>query len=155
VPTTFDLHEYVWQALRAGARGFMLKDAPPRQFAEAVRTVAAGDALPAPSVTRRMVGRRRAARPGGRAHRARAGGAHALAKGLSNKEIADSLFLSEATVKTHVTHVLAKLGLRGCRPWSWPTRAGWWSRGGRRRDRRRVAVPADRGIACLSTHGRR
>jgi DNA-binding NarL/FixJ family response regulator len=120
VMTTFDLDEYVYEALRAGASGFMLKDAPPSQLAEAVRTVAAGETLLAPAVTRRLVERfvRRPA-PGAaeqerlaelteREHEV----LRLIARGLSNAEIAARLFLSEATVKTHVTRILAKLDLR-------------------------------------------
>ncbi len=120
VLTTFDLDEYVYEALRAGAGGFMLKDAPPSQLAEAVRTVAAGDALLAPAVTRRLV--ERFVRQPGPTSRQQEDLARLterelevlllLARGLSNTEIAGELFLSEATVKTHVTRVLTKLGLR-------------------------------------------
>ena len=121
VLTTFDLDEYVWEALRAGAGGFMLKDAPPRQLAEAVRTVAAGESLLAPAVTRRMVERFVRTPPaGGAAQRERFAELTErelevltlVARGRSNGEIADELYLSEATVKTHVTHILGKLGLR-------------------------------------------
>ena len=119
VLTTFDLDEYVWQALRAGAGGFLLKDAPPERLADAVRTVAGGEPLLAPSVTRRLVERY----VGGPAADA---AARLLAdltprerevldlvvEGLSNAEVGARLHLSEATVKTHVTRVLAKLGVR-------------------------------------------
>jgi DNA-binding NarL/FixJ family response regulator len=120
VLTTFDLDEYVYEALRAGAGGFMLKDAPPSQLAEAVRTVAAGEALLAPAVTRRMV-ERWVRRPTPDAAASAAldrltEREHEVllqvAAGLSNAEVASALFLSEATVKTHVTRMLAKLGLR-------------------------------------------
>jgi len=119
--TTFDLDEYVVAALRAGASGFLLKDAPPEELVRAVRVVAAGDALLAPSVTRRLLDRF-AGLPGD----APAAAARALerltererevlgliARGLSNAEIAAHLVVTEATVKTHVSHVLAKLDLR-------------------------------------------
>jgi DNA-binding NarL/FixJ family response regulator len=120
VLTTFDLDEYVYEALRAGASGFLLKDAPPSQLAEAVRTVAAGETLLAPAVTRRLV-ERFVRRPApGAAVQGRLGELtdrelevlNLIARGLSNSEIAAQLFLSEATVKTHVTRILAKLDLR-------------------------------------------
>jgi DNA-binding NarL/FixJ family response regulator len=120
--TTFDLDEYVFSALRAGASGFLLKDTPPAQLATAVRTVAAGDALLSPSVTRRVVGAFVAGAPAGaeltrpaeldtlttREREALA----LLARGLSNAEIAERFVVSETTVKTHVGRVLAKLSLR-------------------------------------------
>jgi DNA-binding NarL/FixJ family response regulator len=118
--TTFDLDEYVYQALRAGASGFLLKDASAGQLAEAVRVVAAGDALLAPSVTRRLIGEfsRLGAPKGPRRHRVdqlteRETEVLALvAQGLSNAEIAAHLVVAEQTVKTHVSRVLTKLGLR-------------------------------------------
>jgi DNA-binding NarL/FixJ family response regulator len=120
VLTTFDLDEYVYEALRAGASGFMLKDAPPAQLIEAVKAVASGDTLLAPAVTRRLVERyvrRPAADPSARSRlgelteREREVLGY-VARGLSNGEIASTLFLSEATVKTHITRILSKLELR-------------------------------------------
>jgi DNA-binding NarL/FixJ family response regulator len=118
--TTFDLDDYVYQALSAGASGFLLKSAPPRELADAIRTVASGDALLAPSITRRLI-EDYVTRP---PHvLSRDVGFHRLtpreaevtmliARGLSNAEIAGRLYLSEPTVKTHVTRVLAKLNVR-------------------------------------------
>jgi DNA-binding NarL/FixJ family response regulator len=116
--TTFDLDEYVYDALRAGASGFLLKDAPPQQMVAAVAAAAAGDALIAPAVTRRLLAEFvRRPRPG--ADPALAGLTERerevlvrLGRGLSNGEIAAEMYLGEATVKTHVSNVLAKLGLR-------------------------------------------
>ncbi|WP_214409011.1 response regulator [Sphaerisporangium fuscum] len=118
--TTFDLDDYVYEALRAGASGFLLKDASAQQLVEAVRVVAAGEALLAPSVTKRLI-----------SEFARLGGPRTpsvrrlpdlteretevlalIAQGLSNGEIAGRLIVSEQTVKTHVGRILAKLGLR-------------------------------------------
>jgi DNA-binding NarL/FixJ family response regulator len=118
--TTFDLDEYVYQALRAGASGFLLKDASAGQLAEAVRVVAAGDALLAPSVTRRLIGEfaRLGAPKGPSRDRVdllteRETEVLALvARGLSNAEIAAHLVVAEQTVKTHVSRMLTKLGLR-------------------------------------------
>ena len=118
--TTFDLDEYVYDALKAGASGFLLKDAPPEALFEAVRIVAAGDALLAPVITRRLIAEFARLRP---TQRARPEELDALtrreleiltlvAAGLSNHEIARRLVLSNETVKTHVSHVLRKLGLR-------------------------------------------
>jgi DNA-binding NarL/FixJ family response regulator len=116
--TTFDLDEYVYEALRAGASGFVLKDDPPEQLIAAVRTVAAGDALLSPAITKRVISEF--------ARMPRHTPTTALdvlterelevfrliAGGLSNAEIGQELFISETTVKTHVTHILSKLDLR-------------------------------------------
>ncbi|MGH3212200.1 MAG: response regulator [Trebonia sp.] len=124
VVTTFNLDEYVYQALRAGASGFLLKDAPPAELVGAVRTVAAGESLLAPSITRRLIGRYAArVRPAGPAG---PGPGHPLseltprerevltllANGMSNAEIARAMVISTETVKTYVSRILAKLGLR-------------------------------------------
>jgi DNA-binding NarL/FixJ family response regulator len=119
--TTFDADEYVVEALRAGASGFVLKDVQPAEFAQAIRTIAAGDALLAPSVTRQLLDRfrdRLPVPPGERHERLRELTERELevlklvARGLSNREIADRLVLAEPTVKTHVSHALLKLDLR-------------------------------------------
>jgi DNA-binding NarL/FixJ family response regulator len=116
--TTFDLDEYIYAALSAGASGFVLKDDPPEQLIAAVRTVAAGDALLSPTVTKRVVERfARAPRPetpkGFDELTAREREILRLvATGLSNAEIGRELFIEETTVKTHVTHILQKLDLR-------------------------------------------
>jgi DNA-binding NarL/FixJ family response regulator len=120
VLTTFDLDEYVYDALQAGASGFLLKDAPPDKLFEAVRVVAAGDALLAPTVTRRLIAEFARLRPPQRTRpdeldvltRREVETLGLVAAGLSNQEIADRLVLSNETVKTHVSHVLRKLGLR-------------------------------------------
>jgi len=117
VLTTFDLDEYVYRALEAGASGFLLKDAPPERLVDAVRTVAAGDALLAPEVTRRLIERYLASPPAPAASRPELTPREEeiwrlLTRGLSNLEIGQSLYLSEATVKAHVTRLLAKLGVR-------------------------------------------
>jgi DNA-binding NarL/FixJ family response regulator len=116
--TTFDLDEYIYEALRDGASGFVLKDDPPEQLIAAIRTVAAGDALLSPAVTRRVIARfarlPRPAPPRGLAElTAREREIFRLiADGLSNGEIAERLFIGDTTVKTHVTHILQKLGVR-------------------------------------------
>lgn len=116
--TTFDLDEYVYEALRAGASGFVLKDDPPEQLIAAVRTVATGDALLSPAVTTRVikafVSLPRPKPPEGLDElTARERDVLRLvAGGLSNAEIGSELFISETTVKTHVTHILQKLHLR-------------------------------------------
>ena len=118
--TTFDMNEYVYEAMKSGASGFLLKDVRPEQLADAVRTVAAGDALLAPAITRRLVEEFvRRPPPGQKAPTELAELTdrelevlQLIAKGLSNGEIAKELFLSEATVKTHVTRILMKLQLR-------------------------------------------
>jgi DNA-binding NarL/FixJ family response regulator len=120
VLTTFDLDEYVYEALRAGAAGFMLKDTPPERLAEAVRTVAGGESLLAPALTRRLIERFVRLPPPQAARRDRFSELTEreldvllhLVRGLSNAEIGGELFLSEATVKTHITRILSKLGLR-------------------------------------------
>jgi DNA-binding NarL/FixJ family response regulator len=117
--TTFDLDEYVYEALRAGASGFLLKDRPPEELVQAVRVVAAGDALLAPTVTRRLI-EEFAKRPGSPAAPAAVEQLTErerevlvlMARGRSNAEIAGDLFVAETTVKTHVGRVLHKLGLR-------------------------------------------
>jgi DNA-binding NarL/FixJ family response regulator len=120
VLTTFDLDEYVFGALQAGASGFLLKDAPPEELIAAVHTIASGDALLAPAVTRRVVERFVSLPPRRTDLAQRLGALTArerevlglLGRGLTNAEMATELFLGEGTVKTHVGHVLAKLGLR-------------------------------------------
>ena len=120
VLTTFDLDDYVYEALRSGASGFLLKDASARELADAVRLVAAGDALLAPGVTRRLIAefaRMGAPRTPGRRQldglTERESEVLALvARGLSNAEIADRLIVAEQTMKTHVSRILMKLGLR-------------------------------------------
>jgi DNA-binding NarL/FixJ family response regulator len=119
--TTFDLDEYAFAALKAGASGFLLKDVPPEELLFAIRAVHSGDAVVAPSTTRRLIDRFAPLLPAGDA----AGSAQLsdlterehevlilVAQGLSNAELAQRLFVSEATVKTHVGRILAKLGLR-------------------------------------------
>ena len=131
--TTFDLDEYAFAGLRAGASGFLLKNAPPDELTTAVRTVAAGDAIVAPRITRRLLDMYATSLPTSPPDQSAAGTAtsadaidprvahltarerevlHAIALGHSNQEIARLLFLSEATVKTHVSRILAKLDVR-------------------------------------------
>ena len=118
--TTFDPDEYVYKALRAGASGFVLKDIPPEELVAAVRTVADGGALLAPSITRRLIGRfaehlahdtRVSSRLERLTNREREVLA-AIARGLNNSEISEKLFIGSATVKSHVSSILSKLGLR-------------------------------------------
>ena len=116
--TTFDLDEYVYEALRVGASGFVMKDEPPEQLIAAIRTIAAGEALLSPSITKRVI------KQFARAPRATAPKEfdeltareqevfRLIANGLSNAEIGQELFISDTTVKTHITHILQKLGLR-------------------------------------------
>jgi DNA-binding NarL/FixJ family response regulator len=116
--TTFDLDDYIYQALATGASGFLLKNAPPEQLISAVRVVAAGDALLSPSITRRVIEQfARLPPPGGTDALAGLTARERevltlIARGLSNAEIAAELFVGDATVKTHVAHLLAKLQLR-------------------------------------------
>jgi DNA-binding NarL/FixJ family response regulator len=121
VLTTFDGDEHVVEALRAGASGFLLKDVAPDEFVRALRIVAGGEALIAPSVTRRLLERfARLAVPADETHAERFRALterehevlHLVAQGLSNREIADRLTLAEPTVKTHVSHLLLKLEMR-------------------------------------------
>ena len=116
--TTFDLDEYIYEALSAGASGFVLKDDPPEQLLDAIRTVAAGDALLSPAVTRRVIREftrvPRVSPPAGVAELTEREREvfRLIVEGLSNAEIGAQLFISDTTVKTHVTHVLQKLELR-------------------------------------------
>jgi DNA-binding NarL/FixJ family response regulator len=124
VLTTFDLDEYVYESLRAGASGFLLKDVPADDLVAAVRTVARGDAVVAPSITRRLIDRFAMSLPAATAGDGPDGDAIAtltdreldvlrlIAKGCSNAEIAQQLFVAETTVKTHVGRLLTKLDLR-------------------------------------------
>jgi DNA-binding NarL/FixJ family response regulator len=118
--TTFDLDDYVYRAFRAGASGFLLKTAPPAQLVHAVRTVVEGDALLAPAITRRLIEEFVSRPPAGAEQPAELRRLTAreidvlrlVATGLSNAEIGTTLFVTDATVKTHVNRTLAKLGLR-------------------------------------------
>ena len=116
--TTFDLDEYVYEALRSGASGFVLKDEPPEQLLAAIRTVAAGDALLSPSVTKRVIKQfARTPRPAppkefDELTTREQEVFRLIAEGLSNVEIGQQLYISDTTVKTHITHILQKLGLR-------------------------------------------
>ena len=116
--TTFDLDEFVFEALKVGASGFVLKDDSPEQLIAAIRTVADGDALLSPTITRRVIQRfvrtPRLAPPGelGELSERERDVFRLLAEGLSNAEIGSELYISETTVKTHVTHILQKLKLR-------------------------------------------
>lgn len=121
VLTTYDLDEYVYAAIQAGACGFLLKDARPAQLADAIRVIAAGDALLAPSVTRRLLGHFARSQPGRKTSSPARLSALTeretevlllLASGLSNAELASRLFVSEATVKSHISSLLRKLGVR-------------------------------------------
>jgi len=116
--TTFDLDEYVYEALRAGASGFVLKDDPPEQLLDAIHVVARGDALLSPAVTKRVI-RQFSRVPHAVAPRGldelterERDVFRLIARGLSNAEIGQELFISDTTVKTHITHILQKLGLR-------------------------------------------
>jgi DNA-binding NarL/FixJ family response regulator len=119
--TTFDMDEYVYEALRAGASGFLVKDVPPEQLIAGIRSVASGDALLAPSVTRRLIEEYVHSPPNGlrprppeldRLTAREVEVLRMMARGFSNVEIASELIVSETTVKTHVAHLLSKLGLR-------------------------------------------
>jgi DNA-binding NarL/FixJ family response regulator len=116
--TTFDLDEYVYEALRAGASGFVLKDDPPEQLLAAIRTVAAGDALLSPTITKRVIKQfARIPRPAPPKElddltEREVEVFRLIARGDSNAEIGQELYISETTVKTHITHILQKLGLR-------------------------------------------
>jgi len=117
--TTFDLDDYVYDAIRAGASGFLLKDTPPDELAEAIRVVARGDALLSPSITRKLLEEFTKTPSAPKAIPAmdqltdrELDVLRELARGLSNTEISEELFVSETTVKTHISHILTKLELR-------------------------------------------
>jgi DNA-binding NarL/FixJ family response regulator len=116
--TTFGLDEYIYEALSAGASGFVLKDDPPEQLIEAVHTVAAGDALLSPAITKRVIKqftripRHKPPKELDELTAREQDILRLIARGLSNAEIGAELYISETTVKTHVTHILQKLGLR-------------------------------------------
>jgi DNA-binding NarL/FixJ family response regulator len=116
--TTFDLDEYIYEALRAGASGFVLKDDPPEQLLAAIRTIADGDALLSPAVTKRVIERfTRTPRPTppkalDELTERELDVFRLIARGLSNAEIGRELYISDTTVKTHITHILQKLDLR-------------------------------------------
>ena len=116
--TTFDLDEYIYEALRAGASGFVLKDDPPEQLLAAIRTVSAGEALLSPTVTKRVIQHyTRMPRPTPPKQlddltERELEVLHLVARGMSNAEIGQELYISETTVKTHITHILQKLDLR-------------------------------------------
>jgi DNA-binding NarL/FixJ family response regulator len=118
--TTFDLDEYLYEAMKSGASGFLLKDAPKHELIHAVRSVAAGDALLAPVLTRRLIEQYvRRPPPGARSTAELAALTErelevlrCLGRGQTNAEIAAELYLSQATIRTHVSHILAKLNLR-------------------------------------------
>lgn len=121
VLTTYDLDEYVYAALQAGASGFLLKDARPEQLAEAIRVIADGEALLAPSITRRLLGHFARSQPNQQVKAPASLSAltgretevlRLLAGGLSNTELASRLFVSEATIKSHISSLLRKLGVR-------------------------------------------
>jgi DNA-binding NarL/FixJ family response regulator len=118
VLTTFDLDEYVYEALAAGASGFVLKDDPPEQLVAAIRTVAAGEALLSPTITKRVikqftrVPRPRPPKEFDQLTAREREVFRLIANGLSNTEIAQELYISDTTVKTHITHILQKLNLR-------------------------------------------
>src|SRR5215210_6075346 len=116
--TTFDLDEYVYEALRAGASGFVLKDDPPEQLLAAIRIVAAGEALLSPGITKRVIEKftriphPQPPREVGELTERELDVLRLIARGLSNAEIGQELYISDATVKTHITHILQKLNLR-------------------------------------------